>query len=61
VFDTEEELKIPTGINLPPTGMFHKELSHFMDCIRKGVPSDKVTREQVMTVVGLLEEITNRV
>lgn len=59
VFDTEEELKIPTGINLPPTGMFHKELSHFMDCIREGVPSDKVTREQVLTVVGLLEEITS--
>jgi predicted dehydrogenase len=61
VFDTEEELKIPTGINLPPTGMFHKELSHFMDCIRKGVPSDKVTREQVLTVVELLEEITKTV
>ena len=58
VFDTEEKLKIPTGINLPPTGMFHKELSHFIDCIRKGVPSDKVTREQVLTVVELLEEIT---
>jgi predicted dehydrogenase len=61
VFDTEEELKISTGINLPPTGMFHKELSHFMDCIRKGVPSDKVTRVQVLTVVELLEEITKTV
>ena len=59
VFDTAEALKIPTGINLPPTGMFHKELSHFMNCIKRGVTSDKVTREQVLTVVGLLEEITS--
>lgn len=58
LFDTQEELKIPTGINLPPTGMFHTELTHFMDCIRQDIPSDKVTREQVLTVVGLLEEIT---
>jgi hypothetical protein len=34
IFDTEDELKIPTGINLPPTGMFYRELSHFIDCIR---------------------------
>lgn len=61
VFDTEEKLKIPTGINLPPTEMFHKELSHFMKCIKQGIPSDKVTREQVLTVVGLLEEITDSV
>lgn len=59
VFDTQEEINIPTGINLPPTGMFYRELSHFMDCIQKGVPSDKVTREQLLTVVELLEEITN--
>jgi len=59
VFDTEEDLKIPTGINLPPTGMFHRELSHFLDCIRRSVPSERVSREQVLTVVGLLEEITN--
>lgn len=55
VFDTEDEPKIPTGINLPPTGMFYRELSHFMDCIEKGVPSQRVSREQVLTVIGLLE------
>lgn len=57
-FDTREELKIPTGINLPPTGMFYRELSHFMDCIRQGKPSERVSRAQILTVIELLEEIT---
>jgi UDP-N-acetylglucosamine 3-dehydrogenase len=60
VFDTGDEPRIPTGINLPPTGMFFRELSHFRDCIEQGVPSPFVTREQVLTVVELLEEMTNR-
>lgn len=59
VFDTEDEIKIPTGINLPPTGMFYRELSHFVDCVRKGTPSEKVSRSQILTVVELLEEITD--
>jgi len=58
VFDTQEEIKIPTGINLPPTGMFYRELSHFVDCIARGVPSDRVSRQQVLTVIELLEEMT---
>ncbi len=57
IFNTEDEMKIPTGINLPPTGMFYHELSHFMDCIEKGIPSDKVTQEQVLAVVEVLEQI----
>ena len=61
VFDTEEGIKIPTGINLPPTGMFYNELSHFMNCIEKGISSDKVSREQVLTVVQLLEQISTQV
>lgn len=58
VFDTADEIQIPTGINLPPTGMFYRELSHFVDCIRRGEPSERVGREQIMTVIELLEEIT---
>jgi predicted dehydrogenase len=58
VLKPEDEPKIPTGINLPPTGMFFRELTHFMDCIRKGIPSEKVSRRQVLSVVGLLEDIT---
>jgi predicted dehydrogenase len=58
VFDTADEIQIPTGINLPPTGMFYRELSHFMDCIRRGEPSERVGREQIMTVIELLEEMS---
>jgi predicted dehydrogenase len=57
VFDTKEDLLIPTGINLPPTGMFHRELSHFMQCIREGHPSSLVSQEQVLAVIGLLEQM----
>ena len=57
-FDTREEILIPTGINLPPTGMFYRELGHFIDCVRRGAPSDLVTRQQVLTVIELLEEIS---
>lgn len=58
IFDTEETIKIPTGINLPPTGMFYAELSHFIECIRQEKPSHIVRREQVLTVIELLEEIS---
>lgn len=59
LFNTEDEIKIPTGINLPPTGMFFHELSHFMDCVSRGIPSEKVSRQQILTVVELLEDMTN--
>lgn len=56
VFDTEETLKIPTGINLPPTGMFHRELSDFLEKIRAGgAGCDR--REELLTVIRILEDI----
>ncbi len=58
-FATEAEPKIPTGINLPPTAMFYNELSHFIDCVKNRVPSERVSREQVLTVVEILEEINS--
>ncbi len=59
VFDTEEKIKIPTGINVPPTGIYLSELTHFMECIQKGESSPYVTEEQLLTVVEILEAITN--
>lgn len=56
-FETEAEPKIETGINLPPTAMFYNELSHFIDCAEEGIPSDRITKEQLITTVGLLEKI----
>lgn len=58
VYDTAEPIKIPTGINLPPTGMFLRELTHFVGCARQGVPSTRVPREQVLDVLAVLEGIS---
>ena len=56
VFDTGEKVKIPTGINVPPTGWYLRELGHFLDCLRKDQDSPLVPRERVLAVLGLLEQ-----
>lgn len=56
VFDTEEKIKIPTGINLPPTGMFYAELSDFLSQIRAG-GSGCVREAEILAVLGILEQI----
>jgi predicted dehydrogenase len=58
VFDTEEKVKIPTGINVPPTGVYLEELEHFMDCIRSNRPSEIVREDGIMAVVEILEQIS---
>lgn len=57
VFDVEEKLKIPTGINLPPTGMFLNELSHFVARAQANQPSERVPEKQVLAVLEVLESI----
>lgn len=52
-----EEVAGPTGINLPDTGMFFNELSHFIMCIQKGVPSNIVSQDQIIAGIEILEEI----
>ena len=59
VFDVEEKFKIPTGINLPPTGMFLKELGHFVDRAREERPSELVPKERVLAVMEVLEQVKN--
>lgn len=57
VFDTEEKLKIPTGINVPPTGVYFEELSHFVECLRANRDSDKIIEEQLLIVLEILNKI----
>lgn len=60
VFDTEEKVKIPTGINVPPTGVYLEELTHFISCIRDNRPSDLVKEDEILAVVEILEEIAGK-
>lgn len=60
VFDTEEKIKIPTGINVPPTGWYLTELRHFVQCAERNEPSPLVMPGQVATVTGLLEKTLAR-
>ncbi|MDR1508129.1 MAG: Gfo/Idh/MocA family oxidoreductase [Synergistaceae bacterium] len=57
IFDTDEKIKIPTGINVPPTGTYLSELKHFLECWKKNEPSPRVPGEQVLTVMELLENM----
>lgn len=58
VFDTADEVMVSTGINVPPCGWYYNELKHFAECIRENKPSPYVTREQLLTVMEILEEIS---
>lgn len=58
-YNLEEEVVVPTDINLPATGMFYRELSHFIFCIEKGIQSNRVNRDQIIAGVEILEEILN--
>ncbi len=56
VFDTEEKLKIDTGINVPPTGVYHAELTDFLGKIRSGgIGCDR--EGEILAVVKILEGI----
>lgn len=57
VFDTADEVMVSTGINVPPCGWYYNELKHFMECIRDRKPTPYVTREQLLTVMEILEEM----
>lgn len=54
-FDIEEKVKIETGINVPPTGMYLAELQHFIDCVREDRDSEFVTQQQIISVLEVLE------
>lgn len=58
VFDIKDEVEISTGINVPPCGWYYNELKHFAECIRDGKPTPNVTREQLLAVMEILEEVS---
>lgn len=55
-FDTEETLKIPTGINLAPTGMFFRELSDFLGKMERGETGCS-REDDILEVIRILEGI----
>ncbi len=55
--DISDPVLVPTGINLPPTGWFLRELAHFTACAREGRPSELVPREQVLAVLAVLDSV----
>lgn len=57
VYDTKDEVMISTGLNVPPCGWYYNQLTHFADCIREGKPTPYVSKETLLTVMELLEEM----
>ena len=58
VYDITDEVMVSTGINVPPCGWYYNELKHFAECIRENKPTPYVTREQLLTVMEILEEVS---
>lgn len=58
VYDTADEVMVSTGINVPPCGWYYNELKAFLQNVRDNKPAENVTREQLLTVMELLEEIS---
>ena len=56
-FDVDDPVKVPCGINLPPSGWFLRELTHFLQCAERNAPSDRVPQRQVLDVLSVLERI----
>ncbi len=61
VYDTQDEVMISTGINVPPCGWYYNELKHFLECFRLDQDTPHVKKETLLTVMGLLEEISKKV
>ena len=55
-FDMTEPVKVDCGINLGVTGWFYRELTHLLDCAKKGEPSPLVPRQQILDVMEILDQ-----
>ncbi|MGN0774009.1 MAG: Gfo/Idh/MocA family protein [Candidatus Ventricola sp.] len=56
-FDVSEPVQVDCGINLGRSGWFLRELSHLLDCAKRGEPSPLVPKQRVLDVVEILENI----
>lgn len=59
-FDIEEPIRIPTGINLAPTGTFYEELGSFLHVIETTPHAAPAREEEILTVIRILEEINQK-
>ena len=56
-FDITDPVQVDCGINLGKSGWFLRELTHLLDCAKKGEPSELVPKQRVLDVVEILEKI----
>ncbi|MBE6828865.1 MAG: Gfo/Idh/MocA family oxidoreductase [Ruminococcaceae bacterium] len=61
VLDAEDKIKTPAGKKVLSDGWYYRELSHFIECVEMGIPSPYVSREQVLTVLDILERISEKI
>lgn len=53
----EKENQSATCINVMPTNAYYREMEHFLDCIRRNAPSHRITGEQIISVLEVLEAL----
>ncbi len=57
-FDVEDEIKGALRNQSAAERMVLRELTHFVQCAERNVPSERVRREQVLDVLGVLETLS---
>ncbi|WP_213996572.1 Gfo/Idh/MocA family protein [Tepidanaerobacter syntrophicus] len=57
-YNFQEDKAVATEINLPASDMFYRELSHFIECIERGVPSERIHPDEIIEGIKILEKIT---
>lgn len=56
-FDVSDPVQVDCGINLGRSGWFLRELTHLLDCAKRGEPSALVPKQRVLDVMEILEGI----
>ena len=56
-FDIEEKIKIPSGINLPPTGVFFEELKFFLARAASN-EKEQFRKDEIIFLIEILEHMS---